>query len=171
MAKIQQNTKDKLKDVVAPLPEMDKEVAAGQAPEVREADEKVQDAPTEELVEQAQTKDDSPIAIADTDITENKLKELKKKYKKIYVTDYVDSRYVWHRLNRKTFSDICDATEEIEDEDELIEERERRFCAACIVYPDADKVKENLDDDVMTSKVAREILYRSGFFPPTTKEV
>lgn len=171
MAKIQQNTKDKLKDVVAPLPEMDKEVATEQTPEAHEAEAKAQDVPAENPVEKVQPKDDSPIAIADTDITENKLKELKKKYKKIYVTDYVDSRYVWHRLNRKTFSDICDATEEIEDEDALIEERERRFCAACIVYPNAETVKGNLDDDVMASKVAREILYRSGFFPPTTKEV
>ena len=116
-------------------------------------------------------KKNDPIAIPDTEVTESQLKEYKKQYKRIFVTDYVDKRYVWHRLNRRTFSDICDATEKIEDEDELIAERERRFCEACIVYPDADKVKADVEDDVMASKLAREILYRSGFFPPTTSEV
>ena len=112
-----------------------------------------------------------PIAVPDTDITESQLKDLKKQYKRIFVTDYVDRRYVWHRLNRRTFSDICDATEEIEDEDKLINEREKQFCKACIVYPVADIVADDVEDDVMASKLSREILYRSGFFPPTTKEV
>lgn len=112
-----------------------------------------------------------PIAIPDTDITESQLKDLKKQYKRIFVTDYVDRRYVWHRLNRRTFSDICDATQEIEDEDKLINEREKRFCKACIMYPAADVVEADVEDDVMASKLSREILYRSGFFPPTTTEV
>lgn len=116
-------------------------------------------------------KKDDPIAIPDTDITESQLKELKKQYKRIFVTDYVDKRYVWHRLNRRTFSDICDATQEIEDEDKLINEREKRFCKACILFPAADVVEADVEDDVMASKLAREILYRSGFFPPTTTEV
>ena len=116
-------------------------------------------------------KKNDPIAIPDTEVTESQLKEYKKQYKRIFVTDYVDKRYVWHRLNRKTFSNVCDETEKIEDEDELINEREKRFCKACILYPAADIVASDVEDDVMASKLAREILYRSGFFPPTTTEV
>lgn len=187
MAKIKTNAKEDLKEVVAPLPDMDAEETAtpsaetespkeeaplGETPAAEEkatepevkAEEPAPAAPAEPV-------DDSPIAITETTVTENQLKALKKKYKRIFVTDYIDTRYVWHRLNRRTFSDICDATEKIEDEDALIAERERRFCAACIVYPDADKVKADVEDDVMASKLAREILYRSGFFPPTTSEV
>jgi len=189
MAKIKTNAKEDLKEVVAPLPDLDAEETAAseaeaefpktEAPsgETPVAEKKAAEPEPEAKAEEPaaavheEPVDDSPITITETTITENQLKALKKQYKRIFVTDYIDGRYVWHRLNRRTFSDICDATEKIEDEDELIAERERRFCEACIVYPDADKVKADVEDDVMASKLAREILYRSGFFPPTTSEV
>lgn len=123
-----------------------------------------------EPLNEAPVKDD-PIAIPGTEVTESQLKEFKKQYKKMFVTDYIGQTYVWHRIGRKAFSDICDATENIEDEGELINEREKRFCKECIVYPDAETVEADVEDDVAASKLAREILYRSGFFPPETKEV
>lgn len=125
----------------------------------------------QETSETTPKKKDDPIAIAGTDITESKLKELKGKYKKIFVTDYIGETYVWHRIGRKAFSSICDATESIEDEDQLINEREKRFCKECIIYPSTEKVADDVEDDVAASKLSREILYRSGFFPPETKEV
>lgn len=114
---------------------------------------------------------DDPIAVPGTTVTKSQLLELKKQYKKMFVTDYIGQTYLWHRIGRKAFSDICDATQDIEDEDKLIAEREKRFCKECIVYPDAETVAADVEDDVAASKLSREILYRSGFFPPKTKEV
>lgn len=171
MAKIKSNTKEEQKEIISSLPDEDQDVKAKAEPAAEETSPKEEaPAPKEEPAAEAPKKND-PIAIPDTNVTESQLKEYKKQFKRIFMTDYVDRRYVWHRLNRRTFSDICDATQEIEDEDKLINEREKRFCKACILYPSADIVELDVEDDVMASKLAREILYRSGFFPPTTTEV
>lgn len=113
----------------------------------------------------------SPIAIPGTDITEEKLAELKKEYKKVFASAYASKIYVWHRLNRKAFSEICDATAEIEDDDELLATREKEFCKACILYPPAEEVEKDMEDEVISSHMAREILFRSGFYQPQTTEL
>lgn len=139
--------------------------------EVQEVSEQPAEEKEEKKEKQPIEKDDSEIAIPATDITENKLAELKKKYKKLYQTFYIDKVYVWHRLDRKTFNTVCENTKNIEDEDTLVSERERRFCEDCIVYPHADELKNDLNDDVIPTKLAQEILYKSGFFRPVTQEI
>lgn len=161
---------DKEKQEVAAIPEAE----VTEIPEVKEEDvvkpaEEPEQEPAKEKKEKE--KDDSPIAIAGTDITENELASLKKDFKKLFQTFYIDKVYVWHRLNRKTFNTVCDDTKDIEDEDELVAERERRFCRDCIVYPRAKELEGDLDDDVIPTKLAQEILYKSGFFRPVTQEL
>lgn len=109
-----------------------------------------------------------------TDITQEKLEEYKKEYKKIYLTQYMGETYVWHRLNRKTFGKICDETEQIEDADELMTAREIEITKACTIYPDAGRLEEILqedDDNMVSQRIAREIMYRSGFYQPQTVEL
>lgn len=113
----------------------------------------------------------SPIAIPGTDITEEKLAELKKEYKKVFASAYAGKIYVWHRINRKTFSSVCEATAEIEDDDELLSTREKEFCKASIIYPEAEEVAKDMEDEVISSHMAREILFRSGFYQPQTTEL
>ena len=120
---------------------------------------------------EVETKNESPIAIPGTDITEENLAELKKEYKKVFASAYAGKIYVWHRINRKSFSEICDATAEIEDDDELLVTREREFCKACIVHPAAEEVEKDMEDEVISSHMAREILFRSGFYQPQTTEL
>ena len=110
-------------------------------------------------------------AIPETDITKEELDELKKEYKKLFRTFFIDDVYIWHRINRKTFNDICAETENIEDEDEMIAAREKRFCEECIIYPRKEKMEESIQDDIIASKLAQEILYKSGFFRPITDEI
>lgn len=143
------------------------------AEEKKDADfeEQREDAVEKDAAAKAEPEKEDPVGIPGTAITEFELKALKKQYKKIFVTDYIGKRYVWHRIGRKAFSDICDATEKIEDDTELIAEREKRFCKECVIYPDAETVAEDVENDVIAFKLSQEILYRSGFFPPATKEV
>lgn len=132
--------------------------------------EEQQEVAIEQEAAKAEPEKEDPIGIPGTAITESQLKALKKQYKRIFVTDYIGKRYVWHRIGRKAFADICDATEEIKDDAELIAEREKRFCEECVIYPDAESVAEDVDNDVVAYKLSQEILYRSGFMPPETKE-
>ena len=111
-------------------------------------------------------------AIMDTDITQKELDELKVKYKKIFRSYFIDKTYVWHRLNRKDFNQICADTESIKDEDELIAAREKEFCKACVIYPRQEEMLNIIEeDDIVASKISQEILYRSGFYAPVTNEV
>lgn len=121
--------------------------------------------------EELETEKKSDIAIPGTDITEDKLAEFKKEHKKVFASAYAGKIYVWHRLNRKTFSTICDATAEIEDDDELLVAREKEFCKAAILYPAAEEVEKDMEDEVIASHMAREILFRSGFYQPQTTEL
>ena len=65
--------------------------------------------------------------IPGTTMTVDELAEYKTKYKKIYMTNYIDKTYLWHRLNRKMFGAICEATKNIEDEPKLILAGEREI--------------------------------------------
>lgn len=104
-------------------------------------------------------------------LSEKQLAELKKKYKKLFMTDYMGKRYIWHRLNRKTFNTVCDETDEIEDEDTMLMVREQAFVKACVVYPDAKTLEEDIKDEMVSTRIGREILYHSGFYPPQTVEL
>lgn len=109
--------------------------------------------------------------IPGTTMTVDELAEYKTKYKKIYMTNYIDKTYLWHRLNRKMFGAICEATKNIEDEPTLILAREKEFVKACTIYPDPETVKQDVEDEMIAERVGREILYKSGFSQPETKEL
>jgi predicted P-loop ATPase/GTPase len=127
---------------------------------------------TEEKTEQQPLEDNSPIAILGTTVTENQIKQYKNQYKKVYFTDFAGQYFIWHRLNRADFTTIYNETESIEDIEQQTTEREKRFCQAAILYPEATELKEMLDtDDILTSRVCDEILYKSGFFKPQTMEL
>jgi len=121
--------------------------------------------------EQEKEKQEALPVIPGTTITADELDKFKQEYKKVFLTDYMGNRYLWHRLNRKTFGEICDATEEIKDDEELLAAREREFVKACVLYPDAEQVAKDVEDEMISSRISREILFKSGFYQPTTVEL
>ena len=129
------------------------------------------DTDTEVKEEVLEEPDFSPIAVPDTDITEKKLAAYKEMYGKLYVTDYMGSRYVWRRLTQDEFTTIAEDTDHIEDDDELVSTREKEFFKLCVLYPGKEQVEKDIEDDMIMTRVAREILFRSGFFPPRTVEL
>ena len=122
-------------------------------------------------VEEAKAEEQDSIPIPGIGLTQEQIDELKKKYKKIYRSSYIGDTYIWHRINRSDFSAVYEETNKIEDQDELIRARERRICNAVIVWPTGKQLEQQLDNDVITSKFAEEILFRSGFFGPKTEEL
>lgn len=144
----------------------EEQIAALEAEAVKEEAEAVDKHPEH-------TKEDSEgsIAIPGTTVTMGELEEYKKQYKKVFLTDYMGSRYLWHRLNRKTFGEICDATEDIKEDEELLAAREKAFVKACVIYPEAEQVAIDVEDEMIASRISREILYKSGFYQPTTVEL
>ena len=134
-------------------------------------EEAAMDTDTKAKEEAPEEPDFSPIAVPDTDITEKKLAAYKETYGKLYVTDYMGSRYVWRRLTQDEFTTIAEDTDHIEDDDELVSTREKEFCKLCVLYPGKEQVEKDTEDDMITTRVAREILFRSGFFPPRPVEL
>ena len=60
----------------------------------------------------------------------------------------------------------------IEDEDELMREREKQFVQKAVLYPDQEKLTALLDDsDVIADTLSQEILFKSGFYRPVSQEV
>ena len=57
------------------------------------------------------------------------------------------------------------------DDDALIDAREKLFCERAIIYPDLEEVKADIDDDIIYDTLSQEIMYRSGFHRPSTKEL
>ena len=155
MANLRKATKKTEKQIE----EIKAEIPSKEEPAVKEETKKVE-----------KPKED-PIAIRGTTITESQLEEFKKKYKKIFLTDYIGKTFVWHRINRSTFAEICDATKDIKDDDALIDAREKLFCERAIIYPDLEEVKADIDDDIIYDTLSQEIMYRSGFHRPSTKEL
>lgn len=115
--------------------------------------------------------DFTPIAVPGTDITEKKLADLKAEYEKLFVTDYMGKRYVWRRLLQTEFDKVAQDTDHIEDDDKLVASREKAFVQLCTLYPSKEEVEKDIEDSLIASRVAREILFRSGFFPPRTVEL
>lgn len=154
----------------------DKKTEAVEIPaEILEAQQDLADTVIQEnSVEDMPEKDEEPatkFAVEGSDITKEELEELRKEHKKIYQTFFVDKLFVWHRMKRKTFTSVCEDTKDIKDEDEMVAEREKRFCEACVVYPRAKDLKEDIDDEMIRTKIAQEILFKSGFYRPVTVEV
>lgn len=116
--------------------------------------------------------DNSPIAITGTDITENKLAELKNTFgsKAIFKTRFIDEIYIWHKLKRSVFAKIVSETKDIKDDEEKIEKREQEFVKASLIYPDPGN-QDIYEDDVLITGLAEEILYRSGFAQPETERL
>ena len=123
-------------------------------------------------VEEVVVEDNSPIAIPGTDITENKLAELKGTFgsKSIFKTRFIDEIYIWHKLKRSVFAKIVSDTKDIQDDEEKIEKREQEFVKASLIYPDPGN-QDIYEDDVLITGLAEEILYRSGFAQPETERL
>ena len=115
--------------------------------------------------------EDTEIAVPGTDITKSKLEKMKKKYGKVFLSFYNDKAYVWHRLARKDFTKICEATEDIKDTEEMLQKREEEFCKICIVYPEPKEIEKDIEYEMTRVKMAQEILFRSGFYSPITQEL
>lgn len=145
-------------------PEIKEEIAAVAAEEEEEPVAVNEEAIVEE--------DNSPIAITGTDITENKLAELKNTFgsKAIFKTRFIDEIYIWHKLKRSVFAKIVSETKDIKDDEEKIEKREQEFVKASLIYPDPGN-QDIYEDDVLITGLAEEILYRSGFAQPETERL
>ena len=116
--------------------------------------------------------DDTPIAIIGTTITEKKLNELKSQYGKrgIFKTRFVNDMFIWHKLNRSTFSKIISMTKDIEDREEKNIKCEQEFVRAAVIWPEITQdFLEN--EDVTVAGLSEEILYNSGFVPPQTERL
>lgn len=116
--------------------------------------------------------DDTPIAIIGTTITEKKLNELKSQYGKrgIFKTRFVNDMFIWHKLNRSTFSKIISMTRDIEDREEQNIKCEQEFVRAAVIWPEITQdFLEN--EDVTVAGLSEEILYNSGFVPPQTERL
>lgn len=116
--------------------------------------------------------DDTPIAIIGTTITEKKLNELKSLYGKrgIFKTRFVNDMFIWHKLNRSTFSKIISMTRDIEDKEEQNIKCEQEFVRAAVIWPEITQdFLEN--EDVTVAGLSEEILYNSGFVPPQTERL
>ena len=116
--------------------------------------------------------DDTPIAIIGTTITEKKLNELKSQYGKrgIFKTRFVNDMFIWHKLNRSTFSKIISMTKDIEDREEQNIKCEQEFVRAAVIWPEITQdFLEN--EDVTVAGLSEEILYNSGFVPPQTERL
>lgn len=124
--------------------------------------------------ETVENKDDdtSPIAIIGTDVTEKKIADLKKEYRKVFKTSFIDDIFIWHRLDRRTFSKIVADTKDIEDIEERLSKREQEFVKATVAYPNKEELEKFVQaEDVLVTTLAEEILYRSGFVPPRTEQI
>ena len=138
------------------------------------AEEAIEEEKATETKESKAEVDNSPIAIPGTDVTENRLKELKETYRKLYQTEFDDDIFIWHALSRNEFTNIVNKTAEIEDDELRIIEREKLFVKAACIFPSADSKEMDTfikDEDVMTTTLSNEILQRSGFVAPKTKRL
>ena len=131
------------------------------------------DTKVEEVAEvEAEEEDITPIAVPFTDITEKKLKKLKEEHKKIFRTNFADSTFVWHRLNRQDFNKIAAEARDIEDREERFSTRERSIIRATVVFPHGEDLEHFLqEEDILTTSLSEEILYHSGFIPPQTDQL
>lgn len=164
---VEEEVKEAQETVEDTVSEADEVVEAAEAAEVPVVDEP-KDIDEDKIV--APKKND-PIAIPGTTVTESQLKEWKAQYKRVFVTDYIDMRYVWHRMDRKLFNQVRKETESIEDDQELIYAREKEFCKRCCLYPAPEAVAEAVEDEETAYRIAQEIMFHSGFYPPQTTEV
>lgn len=116
--------------------------------------------------------DDTPIAILGTTITQKQLNIMKEKYgkKNIFKTTFLDDTFVWHKLNRASFSKVISDTRSIEDKEEQTTKCEQEFVRAAVLWPEITE-EFLIEEDVMVSGLSEEILYRSGFVPAQTERV
>ena len=170
--------KKKIEDTVVNVEETKKEDIAQVDEKPTIKDEAVETKPeneTDKILEPVKIEediDDTPIAIIGTTITEKKLNELKSMYGKrgIFKTRFVNDMFIWHKLNRSTFSKIISMTRDIEDKEEQNIKCEQEFVRAAVIWPEITQdFLEN--EDVTVAGLSEEILYNSGFVPPQTERL
>ena len=100
--------------------------------------------------------------------------ELKKfaeaKHRLLQAILFVNDMFIWHKLNRSTFSKIISMTKDIEDREEQNIKCEQEFVRAAVIWPEITQdFLEN--EDVTVAGLSEEILYNSGFVPPQTERL
>lgn len=133
--------------------------------------EEVQNEPAQAEVALEKNEED----IDDTEMYEQKVQKWKEEYGKIYLSVFDEVELIWHKLNRKTYSEIMDSISEAQDklsEDMVIEQRQLLVIQRCTIYPEKEVIDEILEEypGILTS-LSTEILKRSGFSKPLTVEV
>lgn len=171
----------KIKKDITPVEASENKVPMSELPDVKTNTAASKDSETidNETIENNSTEatedketDTSPIAVIGTDITEKKLADLKKEYRKVFKTSFIDDIFIWHRLDRRTFSKIVADTKDIEDIEERLSKREQEFVRATVVYPKKEELEKFVQtEDVLVTTLSEEILYRSGFVPPRTEQI
>jgi len=99
-------------------------------------------------------------------LTDEKKKELKNQYKKLYITVLdSDQPIVWRPIKRSEHKEILKETRDLNSESEIMLERQEATCLKCIVFPETEEeIKEILEDNAGTSIVISDEIYRkSGF--------
>ena len=104
--------------------------------------------------------------IEDTDQIkfDKKVKELKAKYKKVYLTNVVDEKIVWRTLKRSEYKEIMSIGSEDADlqSKDLIYLREEALAKMVILYP--ENIDELLEDLAAVAEViSSECMEKSGF--------
>lgn len=106
-----------------------------------------------------------PEYIPGTDVTQEELKDFKKDYKRIFQSTYTGRIFIWHRLNRRTFAQVCEMVKGIEDMKKLVSLREKEIVKRCVLYPRKEMMLELAENPMVVSRIGQEILQRSGFAP------
>lgn len=100
-------------------------------------------------------------------LTEAKKKELKEKFgDELFATTLDSGRtFVWKPLSRSEHRQIINETAEIPNDFDMISERTKRFCIACVVYPEDKKDVEAAVDKYagLAETLSNEIYRKSGF--------
>jgi hypothetical protein len=98
-------------------------------------------------------------------LTEDKKKELKKQYPKLFMTVLdTDQEFVWRPIKRSEHRKILEDTAELQRE-ECIDARETLICKTCIVFPtEKDGLNDMLEEfGGVCYAISTEVLRKSGF--------
>lgn len=92
---------------------------------------------------------------------EDKIKEWKKTYSKLYKNEFEDKTIIWKILSRKDFKDVLNMSDELSQEDRLLTKQEITTLKS-VLYPEniAELIEQNAG---LATTLSEEILSKSGF--------
>lgn len=94
---------------------------------------------------------------------DKKIKEFKKKYKKIYATTIADEKIIWRTLTRSEYKELMNLESENKDltDRDLLYLREEALARKVILYPKADEIIEDIA--AVAEVISTECMEKSGF--------